>query len=287
MNSDVGSGAGQHLTPAATDTTFDTVDVEQAGPLCWLTLDRPDKGNALNPHVLNEIDAVLADVAADRSIRVLILRGRGRGFCAGHELGRDRGPEDVISVLERMQRTFATFERIWSLPKPVIASVHGYCIGAATQLAQSCDLIAVSSDVQIGLPKLPMGAGLTPPMLALAVGVRRAKMLAYDIGSTIDGRTAVDWGWANVCADADQLEQEVTALARRIARSPLAVLAGQKAALNRVSALQGFWQAATAGIEMDAMHHFAKTGEPTSRAIKELGVKGALDLFNQGGLGGE
>ena len=287
MNSDVGSGAGHHLTPAATDRTFDTVDVEQAGPLCWLTLDRPGKGNALNPHVLDEIDAVLADVAADRSIRVLILRGRGRGFCAGHELGRDRGPEDVISVLERMQRTFGTFERIWSLPKPVIASVHGYCIGAATQLAQSCDLIAVSSDVQIGLPKLPMGAGLTPPMLALAVGVRRAKMLAYDIGSTIDGPTAVDWGWANICAGADQLEQEVTALAQRIARSPLAVLAGQKAALNRVSALQGFWQAATAGIEMDAMHHFAKTGEPTSRAIKELGVKGALDLFNQGGLGGQ
>jgi enoyl-CoA hydratase len=287
VNSDVGSGARQRLTPAATDTTFDTVYVEQAGPLCWLTLDRPEKGNALNPHVLDEIDAVLADVAADRSIRVLILRGRGRGFCAGHELGRDRGPEDVVSVLERMQRTFGTFERIWSLPKPVIASVHGYCIGAATQLAQSCDLIAVSSDVQIGLPKLPMGAGLTPPMLALAVGVRRAKMLAYDIGSTIDGPTAVDWGWANVCADADQLEQEVTALAQRIARSPLAVLAGQKAALNRVSALQGFWQAATAGIEMDAMHHFAKTGEPTSRAIKELGVKGALDLFNQGGLGGQ
>lgn len=287
MNSDVGSGAGQRLTPAATDTTFDTVDVEQAGPLCWLTLDRPDKGNAINPHVLDEIDAVLADVAADRSIRVLILRGRGRGFCAGHELGRDRGAEDVISVLERMQRTFDTFERIWSLPKPVIASVHGYCIGAATQLAQSCDLIAVSSDVQIGLPKLPMGAGLTPPMLALAVGVRRARMLAYDIGSTIDGPTAVDWGWANVCAEADQLEQEVTALAQRIARSPLAVLAGQKAALNRVSALQGFWQAAKAGIEMDAMHHFAKTGEPTSRAIKELGVKGALDLFNQGGLGGQ
>ncbi len=287
VNSDVGSGAAQRLTPAATDRPFDTVQVEHAGALCWLTLDRPDKGNALNPHVLDEIDAVLADVAANRSIRVLILRGRGRGFCAGHELGRDRGPDDVISVLERMQRTFGTFERIWSLPKPVIASVHGYCIGAATQLAESCDLIAVSSDVQIGLPKLPMGAGLTPPMLALSVGVRRAKMLAYDIGSTIDGPTALDWGWANVCTEEDQLEHEVTALAQRIARSPLAVLAGQKAALNRVAALQGFWLSATAGLEMDAMHHFARTGEPTSRAIKELGVKGAIDLFTRGGLGGQ
>ena len=287
LNPRVGPGAEQPPTTATASRPFDTVNVCQDGPLCWLTLDRPEKGNALNPHVLDEIDAVLADVAADRSIRVLILRGRGRGFCAGHELGRDRGPDDVISVLERMQRPFGTFERIWSLPKPVIASVHGYCIGAATQLAESCDLIAVSSDVQIGLPKLPMGAGLTPPMLALSVGVRRARMLAYDIGSTIDGPTAVDWGWANICADPGQLDHEVTVLAQRIARSPLAVLAGQKAALNRVSALQGFWQATTAGIEMDAMHHFARTGEPTSRAIRELGVKGALDLFEHGGLGGQ
>jgi enoyl-CoA hydratase len=265
---------------------FDTVRVEQSGPLCWLSLDRPEKGNAINPHVLDEIDAVLAEVGTDRSIRVVILQGSGRGFCAGHELGRDRGPDDVMSVLNRMQRTFSTFQRIWHLPKPVIASVHGYCIGAATQLAESCDLIAVSSDVQIGLPKLPMGAGLTPPMLALSVGVRRARMLAYDIGSTIDGPTAVEWGWANLCAEPDQLAEEVTALARRIARSPLAVLAGQKAALNRVAALQGYWDVATAGIELDAMHHFARTGEPTSRAIRELGVKGALELFEQGGLGG-
>jgi enoyl-CoA hydratase len=287
VNRRASSPSAEPPVPAAGELALDTVRVEQSGPLCWLTLDRPDKGNALNPQVLDEIDAVLAEVGVDRSIRVLILRGSGRGFCAGHELGRDRGPDDVMSVLDRMRRTFATFERIWALPKPVIASVHGYCIGAATQLAESCDLIAVSTDLQIGLPKLPMGAGLTPPMLALSVGVRRARMLAYDIGSTIDGATAVDWGWANLCADPDELESEVTALAERIARSPLAVLAGQKAALNRVSALQGYWQAATAGIELDAMHHFARTGEPTSRAIRELGLKGALELFQQGGLGGE
>ncbi len=286
MNRQRGSATGRDLTAADAAAGHGNVRVDRDGRLCWVTLDRPEKGNAINPGVLDEIDAVLDSVAADRDIRVVILRGSGRGFCAGHELGRDRGPDDVLSVLQRMQRTFGTFERIWSLPKPVLASVHGYCIGAATQLAQSCDLVVVSSDARIGLPKLPMGAGLTPPMLALSVGVRRAKMLAYDIGSTLDGPTAVSWGWANVCVDADQLDQEVTTLARRIARAPLAVLAGQKAALNRVAALQGFWQAATAGIEMDAMHHFARTGEPTSRAIRELGVKGALELFEQGRLGG-
>ena len=265
---------------------FDTLRLENDGPLAWLTLDRPGKGNALNPHVLDEIDEVLALAAADRAIKVLIIRGNGRGFCAGHELGRDRGPEDVMSVLGRMHRTFATLERIWSLPKPVIASVHGYCVGAATQLCACCDLVAVSSDAQIGLPKLPMGAGLTPPLLALTVGVRRARLLAYDIGSTMDGPTAAAWGWANLCVEPEQLSAEVAALARRIARSPAEVLAGQKASLNKVAALQGFWQAATAGIEMDALHHFARTGEPTSRAIREVGISGALELFEQGKLGG-
>jgi enoyl-CoA hydratase len=265
---------------------FDTLRLENDGPLAWLTLDRPGKGNALNPHVLDEIDEVLALVAADRAIKVLIIRGSGRGFCAGHELGRDRGPDDVMSVLGRMHRTFATLERIWSLPKPVIASVHGYCVGAATQLCACCDLVAVSSDAQIGLPKLPMGAGLTPPLLALTVGVRRARLLAYDIGSTMDGPTAEAWGWANLCVEPEQLNTEVAALAQRIARSPAEVLAGQKASLNKVAALQGFWQAATAGVEMDALHHFARTGEPTSRAIREVGVSGALELFAQGQLGG-
>jgi len=281
-------GHADPAEPAGRDAgaAFDTVRLENDAPLAWLTLDRPGKGNALNPHVLDEIDEVLALVAADRAIKVLIIRGSGRGFCAGHELGRDRGPDDVMSVLGRMHRTFATLERIWSLPKPVIASVHGYCVGAATQLCACCDLVAVSSDAQIGLPKLPMGAGLTPPLLALTVGVRRARLLAYDIGSTMDGPTAEAWGWANLCVEPEQLTAEVAALARRIARSPAEVLAGQKASLNKVAALQGFWQAATAGIEMDALHHFARTGEPTSRAIREVGVSGALELFAQGKLGG-
>jgi enoyl-CoA hydratase len=261
--------------------------VEREGALCWLTLDRPGKGNALSPVVLGEIDEVLGGLAGDLSVRVLILRGSGKGFCAGHELGRDRGSDDVPAVLGRMGRTFETFRRIWEFPRPVIACVHGYCIGAATQLCAACDLVAVSTDVEVGLPKLPMGAGLTPPMLALTVGVRRAKLLAYDIGSAMDGPAAVAAGWANFHVAAADLEAEVAALARRIARSPVAVLVGQKASLNRVAELQGYWQAATVGIEMDAMHHYARTGEPTGRAIREHGVRGALELFSEGLLGGD
>jgi enoyl-CoA hydratase len=272
--------------PTALAHASGTLRIERRGPLCWLVLDRPGKGNALNPQVLDEIDQALAGLAADRSVKVLIVRGDGRGFCSGHELGRNRGPGDVMSVLDRMNRTFATFERLWSFPRPVIAAVHGYCFGAATQLAACCDLVVVSSDVRIGLPRLPMGAGLTPPMLALTVGVRRAKQLAFDVGSTIDGPTAVAWGWANLCATPEELTGTVTSLAQRIARSPVAVLAGQKAALNRVAALGGFWQAATAGIEMDAMHHFAGTGAPTTRAIREVGIAGAVELFERGELGG-
>jgi len=270
-----------------TETSFETIRVRQEGPLCWLFLDRPSKSNAFNPQVFEEIDHVLADLATDRSIKVLIFQGSGKGFSSGHELGRERGSDEVSSVLGRMNRPFETFRRIWELPKVVIASVHGYCYGAATQLCECCDLVVVSSDVQIGLPRLPMGAGLTPPLLALTVGVRRAKQIAFDIGSTLDGETAVNWGWANFCVPSDQLTAEVTALALRISRSPLNVLLGQKASLNRVTALQGFWTAATIGIEMDAMHHYAQTGAPTSRAIKEVGVRGALEMFSQGLLSGD
>lgn len=266
---------------------YEAIRLDREGPVCRLTLDRPGKGNALSPRVLDEIDDVLGRLAPDLTAKVLILRGAGKGFCAGHELGRDRGPDDVSAVLARMHRSFATFRRIWEFPRPVIACVHGYCLGAATQLATACDLVAVSTDAEIGLPKLPMGAGLTPPMLAMTVGVRRAKLLAYDIGSAMDGPAAVAAGWANFHAAAPDLEAEVTALARRIARSPAAVLAGQKASLNRVAELQGYWQAATIGVEMDAMHHFARTGQPTSQAIRQHGVRGALAMFARGELGGD
>jgi enoyl-CoA hydratase/carnithine racemase len=237
--------------------------------------------------VLDEIDRVLQMLAGDRSAKVLVLRGAGKGFCSGHELGRDRGSDEVTAVLGRLNRSFDTFRRIWEFPKVVIASVHGFCFGAATQLCESCDLVVVGSDVQIGLPRLPMGAGLTPPMLALAIGVRRAKLLAYDIGSTMDAATAVDWGWANLSFPTESLHDEVHELAKRIARSPVDVLVGQKASLNRVAALQGYWTAATIGVEMDALHHYAQTGAPTSRAIREVGVKGALEMFSQGLLGGD
>jgi enoyl-CoA hydratase len=269
------------------ESSFNTIQLRREGPLCWLSLNRPSKSNALNPEVLDEIDYVLSDLAADRSIKALIIQGNGKGFCSGHELGRERGADDVSSVLGRMNRTFETFRRIWEFPKVVIASVHGYCFGAATQLCECCDLVVVSSDVQIGLPRLPMGAGLTPPLLALTVGVRRAKQMAFDIGSTLDGPTAVEWGWANFCVPPDQLAEEVNALAFRISRSPVDVLIGQKASLNRVAAMQGFWAAATIGVEMDALHHFAQTGAPTSKAIREVGVKGALQMFSQGLLGGD
>ncbi len=262
------------------------VRVERDGPLCWLVLDRPSRGNALNDEVFDAIDATLLELSTDREIKVLIIRGEGKGFCSGHDLGGQRGEmNDVASVIGHMKRSFDTFRRIWEFPKPVIASVHGYCVGAATQLVAACDLVVVASDAEIGLPKLPMGAGLTPPMLAQTIGVRRAKLMAFDIGSTMDGQTAVDWGWANMSVDSDKLIDEVTALATRIARAPLEVLSGQKSTLNRVAELQGFWSIATMGIEMDALHVFAKTATPTGKAIQEFGVKGAVERFNQGLLG--
>jgi enoyl-CoA hydratase len=259
------------------------VRLEREGPLCWLVLDRPTRGNALNDEVFDAIDSALHELSTDRAIKVLIIRGEGKGFCSGHDLGGQRRElNDVTSVIGHMKRSFDTFRRIWDFPKPVIASVHGYCVGAATQLCAACDVVVVSSDAEIGLPKLPMGAGLTPPMLALTIGVRRAKQMAFDIGSTMDGPTAVEWGWANMSVEPERLTEEVTALAMRMARAPLEVLSGQKSTLNRVAELQGFWSIATMGIEMDALHVFAKTATATGKAIQEYGVKGAVERFNQG-----
>lgn len=264
---------------------YTTVAVERIDGVGRLTLDRPERANAINTVMLDELERVLDDLVADDAVRVVVLRGRGAGFSSGHDrkepmVGLDE-ESGMVAAHAQMTRLLSHLERVWAFPKPTVAQVHGYCIGAATQLAACCDLTVVANDAQIGLASVPTGAGFLAPAWALLCGVKRAKQLAFDYGSRVDGRTAVSWGWANLAVPASELEDRTMELARRLTRVPAPMLLGQKVAINRVAEMAGFKAALAAGVEVDLLVRSTPEAERNRRTVAELGLKAARETFER------
>ena len=266
-----------------------TVLWERVDGLGYITLNRPEKLNALSGPLLREFDAVLEEARRDDEARVIIIRGAGRAFSAGYDLapdaeGRaDRG--DVVDDRDRLQANIDRWLRVWDFPKPVIAQVHGYCLAGATQLCVMTDLTIVAEDARIGFPSIPIGGGYISPMWTWLVGPKRAKEMAFIPGSQIDGRTAAAWGFANRAVPADRLADDVRATAEQIAVVPAKILKLKKASVNRTMDVQGFRVAVGFGAETDAILHYSEPVENLSRMIRTEGLKGAIDRFRAGDLG--
>jgi enoyl-CoA hydratase len=268
----------------------DTLLWEKVGSIGYITLNRPEKLNAISVGMLREFDEVLDEAEADDGVRVLIIRGAGRAFSAGYDLnpsaeGRgNRG--DPVDDLSRLRWTLGRWLRIWDCPKPVIAQVHGFCLAGATQLCVMTDITIVADDARIGLPSIPVGGGYITPMWTWLVGPKRAKEMSFIPGSQIDGRTAAEWGFANRAVPAGRLEADVRETAEQIAVVPAKILRLKKASVNRTMEVQGFRTAIMLGTETDALLHYSEPVERLSGMIRESGLKGAIDRFRRGDLGG-
>jgi enoyl-CoA hydratase len=264
-----------------------TILLEREGPLTWLTLNRPERLNAMNGELLHEISDALSALAADEDTRVIAIRGAGRAFSSGYDIERDESAvaedRDIVEDYDAHVGHLERFLQIWDHPKPVIACVHGYCLAGATQLCVMCDITVVAEDAVIGLPSLPMGGGYITPLWVPLVGPKRAKQMSFVAGSQIDGTTASLWGWANYAVPAEELEPNVRELALEIARIPAAVLRMKKVAINRVADVMGFRTIVPMGAETDALLHFSAPIAEMSDSIKEHGLKGAIARFREGG----
>lgn len=256
------------------------IRLEHRGPITWLVLDRPDKANALSNELLDEFSDALGSLA-DKGGAVVGIRGEGRGFSAGYDL-EQVGKEDRVDPVPdraRLQRNLERYLAIWDHPKPVIAAVHGYCIAGATQMCVFTDITVVAHDAKIGEPALPIGGGYIAPLWAPLVGPKRAKELAFVPGNSVDGRTAVEWGWANHSVPADQLVAVVEDLATRIAKTPADVLRVKKLSINRAMESMGVRHATSSVAEMDALLHTSPAVLDVRRWVAEVGLKEAIDHF--------
>lgn len=210
------------------------VEVERRGAIGWIVLNRPDQINAINDDIRRGVPAALAELDGDPSVRVIVIRGAGeRGFCAGADIKERRAAESSVQVRRRMQKS-RWIEALDRTEKPVIAAIHGYCMGGGMELALACDVRFAAPDAVFALPET--GLGLIPggggtQRLGSVVGPSRALDLLLT-GDRMDAAQALAIGLVTrVAGSADALDDEVTALAERIAgKSPTATLFVKQAA---------------------------------------------------------
>ncbi|WP_244545181.1 enoyl-CoA hydratase-related protein [Collimonas sp. OK607] len=260
---------------------YRTIRIEHSGPLTWLILNRPDKANALSNELLDEFSDALRRLATEGG-SVIGIRGEGKGFSSGYDLdqvGKLTTVADPVADRERLQRNVNRYIAMWDHPKPIIAAVHGYCVAGATQMCVYADITVVANDARIGEPTLPIGGGYIAPLWVPLVGPKRAKEMAFVPGNSIDGPTAVEWGWANHSVPSDQLIAVVEDLAVRIAKTPPAVLRIKKLSINRAAEAMGFRDASSAVAEMDALLHLTPAVLELKEFIRRVGLKEAMAAY--------
>ncbi|MEO5321136.1 enoyl-CoA hydratase-related protein [Arthrobacter sp. CC3] len=269
---------------------YSNIILERVGHIAWITLNRPERLNAMNGALLAEFSHAL-DVLAASNNRVVVIKGAGRSFSAGYDIAADsdeigytaeRGPvEDRDHLLYNID----LWTKIWRHPQPVIAAVHGVCVAGATQLASMCDITIVTDDATImASPALPLGGGYISPLWSHLVGPKRAKLMSFDAGRRISGKTAAAWGWATESVPAEEFENHVRETAQSIARTPASLLKVKKEAINRTIELQGLLTYARMGAETDALLHLTPEVVQIQNLIKTHGLKEAIRLFNAGAL---
>ena len=224
------------------------IDVDEAQRIATVTLNRPEKRNALSLELMQQLTCTLADIGQRTDVSVVILGASGPVFSSGHDLAElvDRSARDYQRIFDQCVEMMETIQRI---PQPVIAKVRGVATAAGCQLVATCDLAFADEGASFGTPGVKIGLFCSTPMVAVsrAIGRKRALQLLLT-GERIDARTAAEWGLINAAVPADRLDEHTQRVAEQIVRaSPLIVGIGKRA----------FY----AQIEMDQHAAYTHTGD--------------------------
>ena len=221
-----------------------------------ITLNRPEKRNALNNEVRTRLFEALQQADRDDEVRVSIVRGAGKCFSAGYDLRANQmlGQPYFTAWGDGMwpRQVLSGWFSIWDLAKPVIAQVHGFCLAGASELATACDLVYVAEDAQIGYPPV---RSMSPPDMQFhpwLVGMRHAMELMLT-GDSIDGVRAAEIGLANRAFPAAELEAKVLEIATRVAKIPSDLQQLNKRSVHRAMDIMGVRAAVRAGSELQAL----------------------------------
>jgi enoyl-CoA hydratase len=259
---------------------FDTIEVEQIGAAARVTLNRPERANALSQAMLAELGRALDGLEGDADVRAIIVRGAGTVFSSGFDLKEqmERRPAGAAQWQPILRQDFDTVMRFWHCPKPTIAAVRGPCLAGACELALACDLTIAAPDAVFGEPELKFGAGIVVMILPWIVGPKLAKEIILTGQDKIAAERALAIGMINRIVPADELDAAALRLAQHIAAIDPRLVKETKRAINRALEAQGLLTALEDALAIDL--GIEAEGSPDKRQFMDVarrnGLKAAL-----------
>lgn len=244
-----------------------TVGYEVNGRAAYVTLNRPDRLNAITAEMARELAAAVAAANADNDVRVIVLQGAGRAFCAGYDLKLYAEGEkdhqglvwDPIKDFRAMKSNTDHFFSLWRSAKPTIAKVHGYAVAGGSDIALSCDLVVMAHDAKIGYMPARVWGCPTTAMWVYRLGAEKAKRMLLT-GDTIDGTQAREWGLVIDAVPAPDLDTAVDALVNRISGVPINQLVMQKMMINQAYENMGLQTTQNLAILFDGITRHSPEG---------------------------
>ena len=211
------------------------LEIAHEGPTAIVTLNRPERRNALSLELMQDLIAALEEIGRNREIRAVILAASGKVFCSGHDLGQMTG-RDINEYRRIFDVCSDLMEKVQSIPQPVIAEVQGIATAAGCQLVATCDLAIAAEEAAFATPGVKIGLFCTTPMVALtrAIGRKRAMQMLLT-GELVPARTAAEWGLINQAVPAAELQSAARRLAEQVAgASSLVVALGKQAFYTQI-----------------------------------------------------
>lgn len=263
---------------------YETIQYETEGPIAWISLNRPDKLNAINPAMVNELKHATDRAQVNDDVRVIVLKGEGRAFSAGLDLEPRvdqnlESEDDVARLKANLKSHFEMTLRFWDSPKPTIAAVHTYCIGAGLELALACDLTIAAHDCRFGAPEVLYGSGVIALLLPYVCGPKRAKEIMLTGTDRITTEQAVEWGLVNRAVKEKKLIQRARELAHEIARNDRLAVQISKQAINTAMEIGSMREALKHALELEMAIETTET--PASKEFDEIlrtqGIRAALE----------
>ncbi len=291
---------------------------EVDGRTARITLDRPERGNGITFEMPRELSACVERANLDPEVHAIALAGNGTGFCGGYDLvasaeGRvdaqgEQAPQgspidpavvaqnhipdstwDPVTDFQMMSRNVRGFMSLFHSEKPVVCKVHGYCVAGGTDMALCSDLLVIEDEAKIGYPPARVWGVPTTALWAHRIGPARAKRLLLT-GDSLSGREAVDWGLANECAPAAELDAAFESLLERVARVPINQLVMHKLLVNQALYAQGLAATQTLGTFFDGIARHTSEGHDFVRKAVTEGFREAVrerdEPYGDHGLGG-
>jgi enoyl-CoA hydratase len=254
--------------------------VEDIGPVRRLTMNRPKALNALSGELIDALSGALDAAADDDAVRVLILRGAGRAFCAGYDLSEDAeaGTKDSVGWYTELKQSADEMLKFFDHPKPIVAQVHSFCLAGGCDLMMVCDLTVCSDDAKFGEPEIRFGSGVVTMVMPWLLGARKAKELLFTGEARVDAQEALRIGMVNRVVPAAELDDATLKLAEEIAKNDPFAVSMQKRAINAAWEGAGFREAIAANVALDTMIETADLPERVGcrRITTEKGLKEAI-----------